>query len=235
MIYNIDMESDLFIIILVGIIHASLQLGIGTQLLLYHASLGKHIKKRTRGLVTNYILGNGFLTMMTIAALAFVIFTICSGQMSPALLVIAVAILVALALSIWLFYYRWGKSTELWLPKSVAKFIDKRANVTESNTEAFGLGMLACFAEAPFTLILVIVAANSVINLPEPAKIFAIILYTLLSVMPTLIVRVAVRRGQTIVDVQRWRIKNKLFIRTVSGIGFLVLAIFILAFKVFGA
>lgn len=231
----IMIRSDLFIVLLTGFVHATLQLGIGALLLLYHASLGKHVKRKTRELVTNYIFGNAFLTALAVSAASFIIFVIFQGQMNPAILTIVVGILVALAISVWAFYYKWGKSTELWLPKSVANFINKRAELTESNTESFALGMLACFAEAPFTMILVIVAANSILALPTGLQILMVAIYTLLSVLPIIIMRVAVRKGQTIVDIQKWRLKNKNFLRVISGLGFFVLAIFVLAFKVIGA
>ncbi len=229
------MKPDLFVVLLAGVVHAMLQLGIGTLLILYHASLGKHVSLRTRALVTNYIFGNALLTGLSVSAVGFIIYIICQGEMNPAMLTIVVGVLVALALSVWAFYYRRGKSTELWLPKSVARYINKRANVTESNTEAFGLGMLACFAEAPFTIILIMVAGNSIIALPQALQILAIAIYTILSVLPLLVMRIVVRKGKTIVDVQKWRIKNKNFLRVLAGIGFLVLAAFLLAFKILKA
>lgn len=225
----------MFTVILAGLVHATLQLGVGTLLLLYHASLGKHVKRRTRELVTNYTLGNGFLTGLAVTAACFIVFAACEGEMNPAMLTVVVGILVALAISIWAFYYRFGKSTELWLPKSIARYINKRAKLTESNTEAFGLGMLACFAEAPFTLILIVVTANSILGLPQALQLIAIALYIILSVLPMIIARIAVRKGQTVVDVQKWRIKNKNFIRVISGAGFAVLAAFLLVFKILGA
>ena len=229
------MKPEMFTVILAGIVHATLQLGVGTLLLLYHASLGKHVKRRTRELATNYILGNGLLTGIAVAAAAFVIDVICEGEMNPAMLTVVVGILVALAISIWAFYYRFGKSTELWLPKSIARYINRRAKLTESNTEAFGLGMLACFAEAPFTLILIVVTANSILGLPQASQLLALVLYAGLSVLPLAILRIAVRKGQTVADVQKWRIKNKNFIRIISGAGFAILAAFLLVFKVLGA
>ncbi len=235
MLYNNIMDSNIFIIVLAGIIHAMLQLGVGTLLLLYHASSGKHIKRKTRELATNYIFGNGFLTLVSVAAAAFVIYTIFGDEMNPAMLTIVVGILVAFALSVWLFYYRWGKSTELWLPKSIAKFINKRANLTDSNTEAFGLGMLACFAEFPFTMILMIVAANSVLSLNENVRIFMVVVYAFLSILPLVAFRVAIKKGQTVVDIQKWRMRNKNFLRVASGTAFAVLAFFVLAFKIIGA
>ena len=204
-------RSDLFIILLAGIVHATLQLGVGALLLLYHASLGKHVKRKTRELVSNYILGNAFLTTLAVLATCFLISVIFQGEMNPAMLTIIVGFLVALAISVWVFYYRWGKSTELWLPKSVAKFINNRAKITESKTEAFSLGMLACFAEAPFTFMLIIVVANSIINLPLSLQILSVALYVIISVIPLIIMRIAIRKGGTVVDVQKWRLKNKNF------------------------
>lgn len=225
----------MFIVVLAGLVHATLQLGVGTQLLLYHASLGKHIKKKTRELATNYIFGNALLTGLATAAACFGISVVFEGKMNAAMLTIVVGILVALAISVWGFYYRWGKSTELWLPKSIARYINRRAKATESNTEAFGLGMLACFAETPFTLILIMVAANCILSLPQALQILALAIYVVLSVLPLVVLRIAVRKGNTVVDVQKWRLKNKNFIRIISGVGFAVLAVFILAFKVIGA
>lgn len=225
----------MFIVVLAGLVHATLQLGVGTQLLLYHASLGKHIKKKTRELVTNYIFGNALLVGLAVAAICFGISVAFEGVMNPAILTIVVGALVALAISVWVFYYRWGKSTELWLPKSIAKYINKRAKATESNTEAFGLGMLSCFAETPFTLVLIMVVANSILSLPQALQFLALAIYVLLSVTPLVFMRIAIRKGQTVVDIQKWRLKNKNFVRIISGVGFVVLAVFILAFKVIGA
>ena len=222
------MKPEMFTVILAGLVHATLQLGVGTLLLLYHASLGKHVRRKTRELVTNYTLGNALIT-------SFGVYVICEGEMNPAMLTVVVGILVALAISIWAFYYRFGKSTELWLPKAIARYINKRANLTESNTEAFGLGMLACFAEAPFTLILILVTANAILGLPQALQLLAIVLYAALSVLPLIVMRIAVRKGQTVVDIQKWRLKNKNFVRIVSGAGFAVLAAFLLVFKILGA
>lgn len=214
--------------------HATLQLGIGALLLLYHASLGKHVRKKTRQLATNYILGNIMLTALAVAAMCFCVDIVFQGPMNPAMLTIITILLSTLAVSIWIFYYRWGKSTELWLPKSVARYIDNRAKATSSSTEAFGLGMLACFAEAPFTFILITVAGNSIISLPQNLQILYLIIYSVISILPLAILRLAIRRGNTTVEIQKWRLRNKNFLRVLSGTGFLVLGLFILAFKVIG-
>lgn len=61
--YNLGMEgvlqysSAIGVIVLAALVHATLQMNLGSLLLLYHESLGKHIKKRTKFLVSNYIFG----------------------------------------------------------------------------------------------------------------------------------------------------------------------------------
>lgn len=145
---------------------------------------------------------------------------------------IVVGMLVALAVATWAIYYRRGRSTELWLPRTVAKFIDNRAEATNSNTEAFSLGILTSLAEMPFTMVLFLIAGNSLLRLDPNQQLLAVAIYTILAVLPLVILRIAIRHGKTVVDVQRWRVNHKMFLRVITGLGFLALAIFIFGFEV---
>jgi len=219
-------------VFLAAVVHATLQLELGTLLLLYHASLGKHIRKKTRHLVDSYIAGIGALIFLGLATVAFVFDRYFGEALYAEELLIVVGMLFALAVAAWFFYYRIGHSTELWLPRSVAKFIDRRAKKTESNTEAFSLGMLTSLAEMPFTLVLVVVAANAILTLPALYQLLAVCLYTLITIVPPVILRLAIHKGQTVVDIQRWRVKHKNFFRVLTGAGFMVLGFFVFAFEV---
>lgn len=221
-------------VFLAAAIHATLQLNLGALLLLYHASLGKHVKKKTRNLVDSYISGIGMLVLLALAAIAFLLDRYFEKPLYPEELVIVVGMLVALAIAIWMFYYRRGRSTELWLPRSVARFIDQRAKATSNNTEAFSLGVLTSLAEMPFTLVLFVVAANSLLELPPLYQILAVAGYTIITVLPLAFFRLAIRRGQTVVDIQRWRVKHKNFFRIITGVGFITLACFLFTFEVLG-
>ncbi|MBQ3409800.1 hypothetical protein IJG66_00365 [Candidatus Saccharibacteria bacterium] len=220
------------IIILAAIVHATLQLGSGCLLLLYHASLGKHIRKRTKSLVSSYIAGSGLMVLLGISLFYLAIAGIYGQTLSVGCLTVAAGAMVVLAILMWFVYYRRGKTTELWLPKVVAKFITKRAEVTESNTEAFSLGMLSGFAEVPFTFVLMAVAANSLLSLQLGWQVVLAVIYVVIAVLPLVLMRLMIRRGKTVVDVQKWRVKNKTFLRIISGATFAVLAMFIIAFKV---
>lgn len=224
--------SAIGVIILAALAHATLQMNLGSLLLLYHESLGKHVKKRTKFLVSNYVFGAFFLILTSLASTAYFIFLFFEANLSTICLVILTGILVALTLCIWLFYYRTGRSTELWLPKPIAKYIVRRAKQTDSNIEAFALGLLASFAETPFFIVLMMIAADSLLKLPMSLQISMFIIYVLIALLPLIVLRLAVRHGKTVVEIQKWRLKNKNFLKILSGTFFVTLAVFLLAFRI---
>lgn len=223
------------IIFLAAIVHASLQCELGALLLLYHSSLGKHIKKKTKQLVSNYIFGSALLICLMVATTAFLIATLTKNSLSTLCLAVLAGVLLMLALLIWFFYYKTRRSTELWLPKSVARYISSRAKLTESNVEAFSLGMLTAFAEMPFSFILILLAGNAVVQLPFEFQFLSILGYSFIAILPLFVLRFFIRRGNTVVDVQKWRVRNKNFLKMFSGTLFLTLAVFLIAFKILGA
>jgi hypothetical protein len=222
------------IIILAAIVHASLQLGLGCLLLLYHESAGKHIKSKTRNIVGSFISGVGSITFLLLATACFVVANTFGGALSTAILIVVISTLIALAVAMWFLYFRRGTTTELWLPKVVARFIHGRAKVTDNNTEAFSLGVMTSFAEIPFLVILLLIAGNSVLELEPMYQPLLVAFYTIITITPLIILNIFIRTGQTVVDIQKWRVKNKLFLRVISGFGFAILGIFIFAFKILG-
>lgn len=225
--------ADLFIVAFAGLIQATLQLGVSALLLLFHASLGKNIRKKTRELTFNFILGAGLFTALVVASTCFITLVIFDGALPISAVVILACALIILAFGIWFVYYRKGAGTELWVPRSFARFIVERAEKTDDNVEAFSLGMLMACAEAPFALVIIFAAANSILALPQGVQIIAILIYVAMSMLPMILMQLFVERGRTIVDIQKWRVKNKDFIRTMSGVGYFTLAVFLIAFKVF--
>ncbi|MBP5512505.1 hypothetical protein J6X90_03920 [Candidatus Saccharibacteria bacterium] len=223
------------VILLAGIVHASLQLELGALLLLYHASLGKHIKRRTKDLVSNYILGSAMLVILFVSTIIFLISSVSYTSLSTESIAVLAAVLLLLAVLIWLFYYRSRQTTELWLPKSIARYINKRAKLTDSNIEAFSLGMLTAFSEMPFSFVLMVLAADAIVLMPFEIQFLVVLVYAFISVLPLFILRFFIKRGSTVVDIQKWRMKNRNFFKVLSGTLFLTLAIFVIAFRVLGA
>ena len=119
-----EIATSFSVIVLAALTHATLQLGLGGLLLLYHASLGKHIRKRTKSLASSYVAGVGMLVFLMLAAICFIIDRLFDQSLTEFWLSVLVAVLLSLAMVVWGFYYRLGKNTELWLPRVIAKFID---------------------------------------------------------------------------------------------------------------
>lgn len=227
-----DGIANLFIVILAGMVHATLQLGVSALLLLYHANLGKQIRGSVKKLARNYIFGISLFTALAVASTCFFILVIFSGSMPEATLLILSGVLAAFAVGIWFIYYKRGAGTELWIPRRFAKFINERAEQTDEDIEAFSLGMTMACAELPFAAILIITTADAILDLPQGMQILSILVYVLAVVTPMFILNYWVKKGSTIVDIQKWRAKNKNFIKIMSGVGFIVLAVFLFAFKV---
>ena len=221
------------IIVLAGLVQSSLQFGLGGLLMLFSNSFGQKTKKKTKKLVNRYIIGNAFFIMVMTMATAFLILR-SFERLTPAMMAVVVIVLLLSAVGIWTFYYKTGRSTELWLPKSIRHYIRARAKETDSRVEAFSLGMLSGFAEMPFSIMLYIVVANMALELHHGWQIVGILVYVIISMAPTLVMKDYIKSGKTLVAVQRWRIKNKNFIKLMGGIGFVVLAIFVFMFYCLG-
>lgn len=220
-------------IILAGITQASLQLGLGGLILLYHNSLGKHRRKKTRYLAKNYIIGSCAMTFLMVCTLSFLIGNFFNGSLAPEWLTVCAGIFAACGGIMCLFYYRSGKrTTELWLPKSFTRFIQKKARQTNDNVEAFSLGLLSSFAEMPFSIAIYFVVANCILHMSGMLQIIAAVSYAIFTAIPLVILKVHVKTGRSAIDAQKWRVQNKAFSRIFSGGAFMILAMFIVAYWV---
>ncbi|MBQ3348509.1 hypothetical protein IJG90_03270 [Candidatus Saccharibacteria bacterium] len=228
-----EVYVSLGIVILSGLIAASLQLPLGALLLLYHASLGKNIRKKTKKLASSFISGVTLMNFLLLGTAIFLVSVLTATGTLPHLLhVILFGILVFLGIIAWFFYYKRKGSTELWLPRRLARFIDVRARETNDLSEAFSLGLLIPLSEIIFSLPLLILSADAILRLDTLYQALGLVIFTIFGTLPLLILRLFIRKGRNIADVQRWRLKNKSFFRFFTGAGFLILAAFLFAFVI---
>lgn len=155
---------------------------------------------------------------------------------SPPLVIWAAAsgLLVAVALCIWLFYYRHDKGTVLWIPKSFSIYLNDRTKATKKNAEAFGLGLSSVIGELLFIIAPLLVSGLVLIQLPAMWQLVGIAIYTVISLLSLLIVWVLISSGHSLGKIQKWRESNKYFLQFVSGAGLIVLVLFIYAFEIMG-
>lgn len=222
------------IIILAALTHASLQLDLGGMLLLYHSTKGKFLTRRSRSLVSFYVLGSLTCIFLFLSFACLILTLLGGGPLPVDVLALLVGLLFAISIIVFFAYYRTRSSTELWLPRSVSRFIVSRADSATSRVEAFSLGLLTVFSEFPFSLCLVLVAADSFASFPLSGTYLSIFLYSFLAVSPLLITRIFLRQGRTLADIQRFRVAHRDFFRILSGSLFAILAAFICVYKIFG-
>lgn len=219
-------------IALAGFTQASLQLSFGALILLYHSSMGRHRRAKTRFLAKSYIWGAAAVSFLLVCTCAFLINSIAGGALPIIALTILVGILVAVAFIMWALYFRSGKGTELWLPRSFTKYISRRAKYANDNVEAFSLGMLSSIAELPLSIVLGLIAANAMLSMSSQWQILAALFYAALSITPLLYLKINIKTGRNALEIQKWRQKNKRFLKNAASSGFLTLALFVVAFWV---
>ena len=220
-------------IALAGFAQATLQLSFGGLILLYHASMGQHRRRKTRHLTTAYILGALVITMLAVSGIAFWISQLAGQALTLEMTLICVGVFIACAAIMWLLYYRRGKNTELWLPRSFTRFIARKAKSTDDSVEAFSLGTLSAFAEMPMSIAIFFVVANCILTVSAHLQLVALLGYLLVVALPMLALKFYVRTGNNAVMAQRWRVKNKTFIRFISSLSFMMLSVFVLTFWVY--
>ena len=224
--------SDLLsisVIALAGIVKASLQISLGGLVLLYHSSMGQHRRRKTRYLAKSYIWGALAISFLAVCAGAFILERIFQGEIAREAVFVVSGMLLASAAVMWLLYYRRGRqSTQTWLPKSLTHYISRRARATGDNIEAFSLGMLSAFVELPLTIAIYAVVANCLISTTQPF--LALGIYLAVIALPMVLLKLRMKTGRNVAEIQRWRIQNKAFVRIISGSGFAVLAVVVLTF-----
>lgn len=226
-----DILAPVGVIALCAMIHASLQLNLGGLWLVFHAAATKNTVKKTRKIARGFVVGVAMMTFLMLAVICFVAGRIAIAEYAEVLWCAAAGMAIALMLMTWIFYYRRGETTELWISKRTADFEMKRAKKISCQAEAISLGMLNGIMEWPFEVFLMLVAAGGILMLPESWQLIATIIYMVIVILPMVIMLIKLRR-YNLAEVQRWRVKNKTFNWAMIGLGFLALAAFIIGFLV---
>ncbi len=222
---------NLATVFLAAVLHAAVQLGLSALTLLYHESATRHVTKKTKRLISSFIAGTGIIIILLLGVACFIADRLLGIPLCTELICTIAGVLIASSIVMFFFYFR-HSGTELYIPKPVANFIHRRANITDSNTEAFSLGILCALTELPIVIAPIVIAASCILTTSPEFQLLLVPLYTIIAIAPSIAFRFSVHTGRTAIDIQKWRLKNKSFLRAISGIAFLTLAIFIIVFKV---
>lgn len=205
-----------------------LQVATGIFTLFYHYALGKNSQKKAHHLATIFFL-SVFLVNLAISSLVFYLV-----HDSEILRWVLCGIFAALSIISWLFYYRRGSGTRLYIPRVLARTINKSAKNAKSYTDAFLLGAFAGISELIYTVpifIILALKAKSFDNFYIEIGIFVINLLILM--VPFYVIRLIYKSDGNLADIERMRVRNKGFFRAMLAIFCLVLAAAMFNFGIF--
>lgn len=222
-----DIPSSLAIIALAGLIHASFQLSVSVLTLLSGHSIGqRHSLAKLLGLTSSFVVGAGVMIMLLLAFVSFVSWQLFGAYTPQLVWATCCGLLLGVALSVWLFYYR-GVGTTIWMPRNLASYLTKRTSATKNSGEAFGLGLTSVAGEILFIAAPIFAAALVLIQLPPVWQLAGVALYTFVSMLSLLTVWVLIGSGHNLGQIQKWRDENKQFLQFAAGAGLIVLSFFI--------
>lgn len=220
--------ESLIIVAVAALIHASFQLSVSVLTLLSSHTIGaKRSHARLLGLTNAFAFGVTVMTILLVSTMALVIDLVATPSERSFIWVVATGLMFGLGLAVWIFYYRRGQGTSLWLPRGLARYLSNRTKATKQSAEAFGLGLSSVVAELLFVFVPIFVSALVLVQLAPVWQLTGIALYTALSLSPLLIINVLIGGGHKISRIQRWREENKHFLQFASGGGLLVLGFYV--------
>ena len=233
-----DYITSFIMIALAATIHASFQLSISTLTLMSGHSLGtQQSHQKLVSLVISFVLGVIFMTFLLLTSGIYMANTMIHyGILQIVLWATACSALIIIGVAVWLFYFRPGKGTILWI-RFMAEYLTRRCSKTKSNGEAFSLGISSVVGEIIFLLAPIVVSILFIINMPIALQISGVALYILISVLPLVVVCILVNKQNKLSRIQKWREENKRFIQLMTGsimlaVGFFVYASEVLAVRV---
>jgi hypothetical protein len=230
-----NVPSSLAIVAFAALIHASFQLSVSVLVILSSHTIGaRHSQAKLLRLTTSFVIGAGVMTILLLSFVSLVVLSLLGAKISPLAWAIACGMLVGIAISIWMFYYRREKGTTLWIPRGMAEYLTERTKSTKLSAEAFGLGLSSVFGELLFIIAPLTVAALALVQLPSIWQLTGIAIYAFISLLSLLIVWVLISSGHKLSSIQKWRESNKYFLQFTAGSGLIILSVFVYTSQVLG-
>lgn len=213
------------VIALAALIHTSFQLGISLVTLLSNHATGKKLSgKRVLRLVGSFLGGAMVMTALLIASFSYVASILYKDGVPASVWEFITGALAVVGIGVWIFYYRRGDGTSLWLPRSLARHLSTRVQATTYSAESFSLGLTGVLAEIIFLFIPVSAASLAIISLPVAWQPIGLITYVVIASFSLFTICALIGSGRKLSQIQEWRESNKRFLQFVAGFGLFVLS-----------
>ena len=228
-----DIASSLAIVTLAALIHASFQLSVSVLTLLSgHAIGAKNSHARVMRLTFGFVSGVGVMTLLALSFISLVFLHVFGNEAPQFVWAIVCGLLIGVGLAVWIFYYRRGKGTSLWISRSFARHLSDRSKATKSGVEAFSLGLTTVVSELLFIAAPMIVSALVLLQLPGQWQLVGIAIYAVISLLTLFSIWVLIGSGHKLSSIQKWREDNKHFLQFAAGGALAILGFFVYVCKV---
>ncbi|HEX4662195.1 MAG TPA: hypothetical protein VH144_01120, partial [Candidatus Saccharimonadales bacterium] len=185
-----------------GALHASFQLGVSVLTSLSTHSFGaKRSTNHMLGLGGSYILGTFSGVLLLELALTYLLGLV--AEPASMLWAILCGIGAGVGVAVLLFYYRAGRGTMLWLPRSAAEYLQQRITLTKEAIEAFALGLITVVAELPFIAVPILIIAMLFRGHVTSNSMLALVSYAVIATLPLVALICIIGSGKKLSAIQR--------------------------------
>lgn len=219
---------SLGIVVLAMLIQGFLQLNPSVFLIFYHNAIGKKSVKKADDYSLFYILGvEAFLTtlFLLINSTFFCMFKDAPEHSLDFLPWVLAGIFIALSLFTLFWYYRKSNGTELFISRKTSKKLFALAENTKSRSDAFILGTVVGLLELFLTFPICFVVSLASMQAGVPFRAVFIILYIFSATLPFFIQLFLFHTDHNLADIQKSRIRNKVFNRIIISLCYILLAL----------
>lgn len=228
-----DIASSLAIVTLAALIHASFQLSVSVLTLLSGHAIGARTSQaRIMRLTFGFVSGAGVMTLLALSFISLLFLHLFGHNAPDFVWAIACGLLVGVGIAVWFFYYRPGKGTSLWIPRSFARHLSDRSKATKNAAEAFSLGLTSVISELLFIAAPMIISALVLVELPAHWQLVGIAIYAVISLLTLFSIWVLIGSGHKLSSIQKWREDNKGFLQFAAGGALAVLGFFVYVCKI---
>ncbi len=223
-----DIASSISVIIFAALIHASFQLSVSVLTLLSSHTIGaRRSHARLLHMTNSFILGAATMTSLLLSACVLSVLTLYNTNIPDYAWASVCGLMFGIAVLIWVFYYRRGNGTMLWIPRSFARFLSERTKSAKIGAEAFSLGLSSVFGELLFIIAPISISALTIVQLPDNWPLIGGFVYVFISLSSLIVIWALVGSGHNLSKFQKWRETNKYFLQFAAGAGLIALALFV--------
>ena len=225
------------ILILSLLIFMLMQLSPGIFLLFSHYNKGKFSRRKAADLNLFYIVGAEIMVTMIFLCIYFTVSALAPIQLNLDNGIIVwtiIGALITISFLFFIFYYRKGSGTRLFISRRFADAADSKAKAIKSRSDAFVLGYSAGIPELIFTLPLYFICSLEIMRIGTTGldRALLILLFIMVSLVQLFIINFQFARRRNLAEIQRSRVKNKPFIRSTVSFLYFLIAILIITFRI---